>query len=239
MIYFEDSNIFSDDKKKSIMENNKSDFPQKFPIGPDALSEDKLKRILEEELTEWKIVSSPLPENPFISRIELYREYRFEDFDKVLQFMTEVAIGCNIFPHHPRWENTWTTLRVWLTTWDVKHIISYKDIMLARYMERVYEKYILLTDNAHTEKRKEKEKTEFLDRIRQLIAKDDIEQAFERITEYSALNREKAITEELILLTSRFNSIQKEKRLDKMAWEHAERETNKIRASLLELLKLL
>lgn len=218
------------------MENTKSDFPQKFPIGPDALSEDKLKRILEEELTDWKIVSSPLPDNPFVLRVELYREYRFEDFDKVLQFMTEVAIGCNIFPHHPRWENTWTTLRVWLTTWDITHIISYKDIMLARYMERVYEKYVLISDNTHTSSRKEKEKKEFMDRIRQLIAKDEIEQAFERITEYSTLNRENAITEELILLTSRFNSIRREKRLDKMAWENAEREINKIRVSLLELL---
>ncbi|MBK6995363.1 MAG: 4a-hydroxytetrahydrobiopterin dehydratase [Lewinellaceae bacterium] len=155
-------------------------FPQKFPIGPDELSGDKLTRILEEELTEWKIISSPLPENPFILRIELYREYIFEDFDKVLEFMTEVAIGCNIFPHHPRWENTWTTLRVWLTTWDIKHIISYKDIMLARYMERVYEKYVLSSENVHTTNRREKKIAEFLERIMQLIAKDEIEQAFER-----------------------------------------------------------
>ncbi|MCC6463594.1 MAG: 4a-hydroxytetrahydrobiopterin dehydratase [Saprospiraceae bacterium] len=221
------------------MENKKSDFPQKFPIGPDALSEDKLTRILEEELTEWKPVGSPLPENPFISRIELYREYRFEDFDKVIAFMTEVAVACNIFPHHPRWENTWTTLRVWLTTWDVKHIISYKDIMLARHMDRTYQKYTLVSDNRHTSSRKEKEKTAFLDRIQQLIAKDEIEQAFERLTEYTALNREKSFTEELILLTSRFNSIQKEKRQGRMSWEHTELETNKIRFSLLDLLKKL
>lgn len=80
----------------------KKDFPQKFPIEPDALSEDKLSRILEEELTEWKVVSSPLPDNPFVTKNELYREYRFEDFDKVIEFMTKVAVGCNIFPHHPR-----------------------------------------------------------------------------------------------------------------------------------------
>jgi 4a-hydroxytetrahydrobiopterin dehydratase len=219
------------------MQNSKSDFPQKYPIGPDELNQEKLTRILDEELMDWKIVSSPLPENPFISRIELYREYRFEDFDKVLEFMTEVAIGCDIFPHHPRWENTWTTLRVWLTTWDIKHKISYKDIMLARYMERVYERYILYVDNIHTNNRKEKEKSDFLDRIMQLIAKDEIEQAFERLTEYSALNREKIIAEELILLTSRFNSIQRDKRRAIMTWEDAERETNKIRVSLLELLK--
>ncbi len=217
----------------------KKDFPQKFPIGPDALSEDKLSRILEEELTEWKVVSSPLPDNPFVTKNELYREYRFEDFDKVIEFMTKVAVGCNIFPHHPRWENTWTILRVWLTTWDIKHIISFKDILLARYMERVYESYAMSSENEHTENRKLKEKKEFLEGIRQLISKDEMEQAFERITEYSALNREKSLTEELILLTSRFNSIQKEKRLDRMAWENAELQVNKIRASLLELLNRL
>lgn len=218
------------------MKEDKSDFPQKFPIGPDELDKGKLKRILEEELEAWKVVESPLPENPFILREELYKEYRFEDFDKVIQFMTEVAIGCNIFPHHPRWENTWTTLRVWLTTWDIKHIITYKDVMLARYMERVYEKYAPISDNTHTSNRKEKEKGEFLNGIRGLIAKDEIEQAFERITEYSTLNRENAMTQELILLTSRFNSIQNEKRLGKMTWADAEAETTKIRYALLELL---
>ena len=37
----------------TIPENKKSDFPSKFPIGPDPLSQDKLDRILTEELTEW------------------------------------------------------------------------------------------------------------------------------------------------------------------------------------------
>lgn len=173
------------------MTKPKSDFPQKFPIGPDPITEVKLNQILEEELTEWKVVSSPLPDNPFDTRVELYREYRFEDFDKAIEYMTKVATGCNIFPHHPRWENTWTALRVWLTTWDVKHIITFKDILLARYMERVYEEYFTPADNQHTSNRKEIEKQDFLEKIRQLIAKDEIEKAFERITEYSTLNPEK------------------------------------------------
>lgn len=223
----------------NVNKDNKNNYPQKFPIGPDALSEGKLKRILEEELIDWIVVSSPLPDNPFITKDELFREYRFEDFDKVIEFMTKVAVGCNIFPHHPRWENTWTVLRVWLTTWDIKHIISYKDIMLARYMEKIYTEYSLPLENAHTLKRKEEEKKAFLEKIRQLIAKDEIEQTFERITKYSTLNPERAVVDELTLLTSRFNSIQKEKRLDTIAWENAELQLNKIRVSLLEILNRL
>ncbi len=214
----------------------KSDFPQKFPIGPEALPEEKLMRILKEELTEWKIVKSPLPENPFIERRELFREYIFEDFDKVIEFINKIAVGCNIFPHHPRWENTWTTLRVYLTTWDIKHIISYKDIMLARLMDKTFLEYSPEPINEHTEKRKGREKSDFTENIKRLIGLNDLEKAFKVINEYTILNREKNISDELILLTGRFNGIQKAKRIDNIPWEESEREIGKIRKSLLELL---
>jgi len=218
-------------------ENKKSDFPQKFPIGPDQISSIKLNRILSEELTEWKIVKSPLPENPFIERSELFREYLFEDFDKVIGFINQISVGCNIFCHHPRWENTWTTLRVFLTTWDARHIISYKDIMLARFMDKTFSEYSTESKNEYTEIGNLKAKKDFSDNIINLIKNNNLEKAFKAITDYSTLNREKDISDELVLLTARFNDIQKEKRIGQIPWEDTQREIRQIRKSLLELLK--
>ncbi|MBK8080618.1 MAG: 4a-hydroxytetrahydrobiopterin dehydratase [Saprospiraceae bacterium] len=62
------------------------------------------------------MVNFHLQTDLFIVKKELYRAYNFNDFDSVILFMLKVAVGCNIFPHHPRWENTWTTLKVWLST---------------------------------------------------------------------------------------------------------------------------
>ena len=52
--------------------------------------------------------------------------------------MNEVAPGCDIAIHHPRWENLWRSLRVWLTTWDIGHRISDRDIQLAKYFDKAY-----------------------------------------------------------------------------------------------------
>src|ERR1700712_5252082 len=116
-------------------------YPQNFPIPPDRLDKKKLLLILERELTDWKVVISPLPENPSQNRVELFREYIFKTFDQVLEYMSKVATICNTLPHHPRWENTWTTLKIYLSTWDSDHIITFKDIMLARHMESIYKDY--------------------------------------------------------------------------------------------------
>ena len=48
--------------------------------------------------------------------------------------MYRVAPGCDIAIHHTRWENIWRTVRVYLTTWDIDHQISDRDIQLAKYL---------------------------------------------------------------------------------------------------------
>jgi pterin-4a-carbinolamine dehydratase len=222
-----------------IPENKKSDFPKKFPIGPDPLGEEKLSRILGEELTEWKIIHSPLPEDPTSMKAELYREYLFEDFDKVIEYMAKVAVGCNILPHHPKWVNTWTTLRVYLTTWDITHIISYKDIMLARYMDRVYEEYANLADNVHTKGRTQKEKENFKKKIRELVMKDQLEEAFKNMDSYIALNPELNEKTDLIIIINRFTRYQVKKRTGGASSDELEREINKITADFLEILNSL
>jgi pterin-4a-carbinolamine dehydratase len=156
-----DSNI----KDKPDLTSLRKRYPQSFPIPPDELDKKKLQLILERELVGWKLVASPLPENPSQDRVELFREYIFKSFDQVLEYMSKVAPICNTLPHHPRWENTWTTLKIYLSTWDSNHIISYKDIMLARHMESLFKEYGETYVNVHATKRIDRELGEFLTHI--------------------------------------------------------------------------
>lgn len=118
--------------------NNLSPYPRNSPEGPEEIPEEKLRRVLETELSTWKRVVTPLPENPDDVRIELVRTFKFKTFTDAIHFMSLVAPGCDIAMHHPRWENVWKTLRVYLTTWDIGHRISDRDLQLARYFERAY-----------------------------------------------------------------------------------------------------
>lgn len=113
-------------------------YPKNSPEGPEPVDDDKLNRILETTLPDWKKVVSPLPEDPSEVRIELFREFRFKSFQEAIRFMEQVAPGCDIAMHHPRWENIWKTIRVFLSTWDINHRISDRDIQLARYFDRAY-----------------------------------------------------------------------------------------------------
>jgi pterin-4a-carbinolamine dehydratase len=113
-------------------------YPRRFPEGPDPVSPGKLERLVKTQLQDWRLVSSTLPEDSHIERVELFREFGFRTFRDAVGFMNEVAPGCDIANHHPRWENIWTTVRVFLTTWDIGHRISDRDVQLARYFDQAY-----------------------------------------------------------------------------------------------------
>ena len=162
-------------------EESKNLYPENFPTPPDALREEKLENILKNELPFWQLVKSPLPINPSKDRIELYRKLVFDKFDHVIDFMNEVRSICNILPHHPRWENTWRTLKIYLSTWDAKHIITYKDILLARNIEIIYtnqfqNKYGYDQNNMLS--KNQKETIHFIDRLKTLITQDKMNEVF-------------------------------------------------------------
>ena len=118
--------------------NNSQVYPTPPPEKPDPISEEKISIALGASLSNWEIVSSPLPQNPAKVRTELFRRYRFKTFADAINFMSQVAPGCDIAMHHPRWENLWRTLTVYLTTWDIDHSISDRDIQLAKYLDHAY-----------------------------------------------------------------------------------------------------
>lgn len=113
-------------------------YPIPPPEKPDPISEEKLKVALDESLSNWNKVVSPLPEDRTRVRVEIFREYKFKTFLDAIGFMNQVAPGCEIALHHPRWENLWGTVRVYLTTWDIDHQISDRDIQLAKYFDNAF-----------------------------------------------------------------------------------------------------
>jgi pterin-4a-carbinolamine dehydratase len=105
------------------------------------MAEEDIKIAIQELLHDWDVVVSQLPENPAQNRVELHRTFLFRSFRDVLVFMAEVGDFADNANHHPRWENIFKTLRVYLTTWDIGHRISHLDLLLAQYFDRSYKRY--------------------------------------------------------------------------------------------------
>lgn len=76
------------------------------------------------------------------SKTELVRTFYFHNSSDAIDFMARTPPSINDMDHHPRWENVYRTLIVRVTTWDIKHQLSYRDAVLARYLEKTYNEYI-------------------------------------------------------------------------------------------------
>jgi len=110
-------------------------------VRPAAMTEGDIDLALREVLHNWKAMEGPLPEDPSQVRVELHRTFLFRNFPDVLSFMVKVGDFADKANHHPRWENIFKTLRVYLTTQDIGHRISQLDVQLAQYIERAYREY--------------------------------------------------------------------------------------------------
>lgn len=66
----------------------------------------------------------------------LYKEFTFIDFQEAFSFMQKVAERAEEAQHHPRWENDWNSVKVWLFTHS-ENAITDKDRALATYMDSV------------------------------------------------------------------------------------------------------
>lgn len=93
-------------------------------------------------LREWRIVKRPALEHGKGQRTELYRAYRFKSFEDAMHFMLVAARYASQTGHHPDWQNLWINLQVWLTTWDIGHQPTFKDVRLAEYLDRLYIEYL-------------------------------------------------------------------------------------------------
>jgi pterin-4a-carbinolamine dehydratase len=91
-------------------------------------------------LPGWEPVESMIPGDYPRSRQELRKVYVFPSFDAAIGFMSSSVPMINELEHHPRWENQWRTVTVYLSTWDIGHRISKLDVELARKLDHEYGK---------------------------------------------------------------------------------------------------
>jgi pterin-4a-carbinolamine dehydratase len=98
-------------------------------------------------LPDWRLVKRPQPGSKGAVRTELYRSYRFATFADAAHFMFAASRHAIRHSHHPDWQNLWINLQVWLTTWDIGHRPSFKDVRLAEYLDKLYEEYNVLEES--------------------------------------------------------------------------------------------
>ncbi len=89
-------------------------------------------------LPAWEPVESLIPGDYPKSRQELRKVFVFKSFGSAIEFMHRAVEPINKAAHHPRWENQWRTVTVYLTTWDIGLRISRLDIDLARTLDGLY-----------------------------------------------------------------------------------------------------
>jgi len=69
----------------------------------------------------------------------LYRQFNFENFKEAWAFMVKVAAAAEERQHHPRWENEWSVVQIWLITHEGGQNITEKDHEMAQVIDSLYE----------------------------------------------------------------------------------------------------
>ncbi|HSX31516.1 MAG TPA: 4a-hydroxytetrahydrobiopterin dehydratase, partial [Candidatus Saccharimonadales bacterium] len=65
----------------------------------------------------------------------LYKQFVFHDFREAWAFMERVADAANKMDHHPRWQNEWNVVDIWLSTHEHDMEITDRDHELARTID--------------------------------------------------------------------------------------------------------
>ncbi len=115
----------------------KTDRPLRYPkprITLKELSRDEIMEVLK-RLPDWELINSGIPGKEPLTQTEFKRAYEFASFEDAMNFMHVASKHISEVQHHPRWENTWRTVMVWLSTWDIGHKPSRLDIDLAQFLE--------------------------------------------------------------------------------------------------------
>lgn len=72
----------------------------------------------------------------------LYKQFNFTDFREAFAFMTRVATLAEEFNHHPRWENEWSVVQIWLSTHETGGKITDMDRQLAKAIDALLDKEV-------------------------------------------------------------------------------------------------
>tara|TARA_B100000886_G_scaffold20682_1_gene13230 strand:+ start:1008 stop:1304 length:297 start_codon:yes stop_codon:yes gene_type:complete len=69
---------------------------------------------------------------------KLHREFNFSNFIEAFSFMTQIALICEKYNHHPNWENVYSKVIIRLNTHDLGGI-SNLDQTLAFEINKIFE----------------------------------------------------------------------------------------------------
>ncbi len=89
-------------------------------------------------LPGWEPIESTVPRDYPKPRQELRKVYRFNSFKSAIAFMHHAVPKINELRHHPRWENQWKSVTVYLSTWDIGNRISSLDVQMAKELDLLY-----------------------------------------------------------------------------------------------------
>jgi pterin-4a-carbinolamine dehydratase len=101
---------------------------------PQALSDDELNDALT-RLDQWVLTESVIPGQESKTRTELMKCYKFDTFEQAMAFMQSAVPFISDMDHHPRWENIYVTVTVWLTSFDIGFKPSRSDLELAQHLD--------------------------------------------------------------------------------------------------------
>lgn len=93
-----------------------------------------LELLVANDLSSWKLLRTEAAASE-PRRTELHRVFEFASFQDAMAFMQAAVPKIAVLDHHPRWENRWCSVAVWLTSWDADWQPSPADIELARYLD--------------------------------------------------------------------------------------------------------
>jgi len=105
---------------------------------PSPLTEQEITRFIE-KYPEWNLFDTEDTNAKEGVRRELYRVFEFPSYKSAFRFITDVSEQA-IAPlnHHPRWQNTWNRVEIWLTTFNLGYRPSTKDRRFAEKAEQIW-----------------------------------------------------------------------------------------------------
>lgn len=68
----------------------------------------------------------------------LYKQFNFENFKQAWAFMSKVAELAEESQHHPRWENEWSVVQIWLITHEGGKQITDRDRKMADAIDAIF-----------------------------------------------------------------------------------------------------
>lgn len=68
---------------------------------------------------------------------KLYKKFEFKDFQAAIDFINRVAGVANELNHHPKVQNNYSTVEIWLSTHDAGDTVTDKDRTLAERIDQL------------------------------------------------------------------------------------------------------